>query len=339
MPAAPKKPTIVDVAKAAGVSVSVVSRVLMGQGYVLAAKRDKILSTMRELDYHPSPLAKGLRDRRTNTIGILFFWLRAPVLPDYYQREIIAGILDGCVTEDYQMLVNNFVGELSDLENAKYQCQRIIKDPRVEGVIVINPPLPLMEVFHKAPERCVLVNRQEAEMSFADGDQAAAMRAMVAYLAAKGNRRIGLLGGNPAKDGSDQQRRAGYREGLKAQGLDFDPELVWNGTYTFESGLEGARHLLGLRRLPTAIIASSDRMALGALDLIRQLPSSRQIAVTGFDDIPEASLESNSLTTMRQPLYEIGRAAAEIMIKREGKPSKKPVQVLLPMELILRKSA
>src|SRR4029079_5831556 len=97
------KTTIVDVAKAAGVSVSVVSRVLMGRGYVNAGKREHILKTMRELDYHPSPLAKGLRDGRTNTLGLLFFWLRTPFLPDYYQREILAGVLDTCVARNYQL--------------------------------------------------------------------------------------------------------------------------------------------------------------------------------------------------------------------------------------------
>jgi len=291
------------------------------------------------LDYHPSPLARGLRDRRTNTVGLLFFWLRAPILPDYYQRELLAGVLDGCVSLNYQILINSFVGELDDVEDAKYRCRRFVKDPRTEGLLVVNPPEILLDVFHKESRRIVLINRQDKDLSYVDGDQVSAVVKVVDYLLAKGHRRIGLIAGNPTLDGSDGPRREGYRIALEAHGIAFDPALVWSGSYSEASGREGARHLLALANAPTALVTVSDRVALGALDSVRQLSPARPVAVTGFDDIPEAAFEGNALTTVRQPIYDLGRNAAEILISSSGAEAPSLQQRLMPMELILRKSA
>jgi DNA-binding LacI/PurR family transcriptional regulator len=333
------KTTIVDVAKAAGVSVSVVSRVLMGRGYVNAGKREHILKTMRELDYHPSPLAKGLRDGRTNTLGLLFFWLRTPFLPDYYQREILAGVLDACVTRNYQLLINNFMGEMQDLEADRFQCKRIVKDPRAEGLLVVNPPEALMEVFRKAPERVVLVNRQDPKLSFSDADQQAAMQALVEHLIAKGHTRIGLLAGDTQRDSSAEPRKLAFQESMKKQGLALEPELIFEGHFSEDSGSVGARYFAGLENPPTALVASTDSMALGALRYLRGLAPKKRLAIVSIDDSPDAALPENALTTMHQPFYEMGRKAAETLIQRLAAPESEPVQSLLPMQLIVRKSA
>ncbi len=333
-PGATPKTTIVDVAKAAGVSVSVVSRVLMGKGYVQAQKRERILRTMRDLDYHPSPLARGLRDRRTNALGLVFFWAHSPVLVDFYQREILAGVLDACVSRSYQLLISNFVTQLDDMEQAQYELRSIVSDPRVEGLLVLNPPLPFMDVLRKVSKRVLLINRQEAGLSFVDADQHQAVHDLVQRLAGRGHKRIGLLAGNPERDGSAGLRIEGFRQSMAKLGLDCPPELVWDGAFTVESGREGASQLLKLPQPPTALVASTDHMAHGAMEVARQL--GRKVDVVGIDDMPESGAEG--LTTMRQPFYEMGKAATETLIKRIAAPAAPPLTVLLPMKLMERKS-
>ncbi|MES2202431.1 MAG: LacI family DNA-binding transcriptional regulator [candidate division FCPU426 bacterium] len=333
-----KTTTIVDVAKAAGVSLSVVSRVLMGRGYVQAEKKELVLKTMREMDYHPSPLAKGLRDSHTNTLGLLFFWLHTPFLPDYYQREIFAGVLDACVARNYQLLINNFVRDLTDVEAARFDCKRMLKDQRVEGLLVVNPPEALIPVFSGSPGRVALVNRREENLSYSDADHVSAMRGLVAYLAKKGHVRLGLLSGDPERDSSARPRRQAFNQCLRAHGLAEDPSLIWDGNFLESSGEEGARHLLSLQDPPTAIVASTDLMAIGALRALRKLGLAK-VAVVGIDDVPLAATPEISLTTMRQPFYEMGRSAAEGLISSLASPGDGLVQNLLPMELIVRNSA
>jgi LacI family transcriptional regulator len=328
------KATIRDVAKEAGVSISMVSRALSGRGYVGKETGERIRSVVKRLGYHPSPLAQGMRDRGTRTLGILFGWQPENLVTNFFTGQILAGVFEASVKSGYQILVNDVMSEVQGWEDGP-ECQRILNDTRLEGLLLVAPPQLLVSAFKNAPYRVLMVNHQDPAFDFVDADQAAAVKGLFAHLLAKGHVRIGFMAGgdfNPAA----ASRLAAFQACAAEAGLAPEQAPIFHGQFHRESGAEGGRHFMSLPRLPSAVIASTDLMALGALEAFRSLPRELRPAVAGIDDHPEAA--AGGLTTMRQPFFEMSRLATEALIKGlEGKPGE--FQLRIPMELVVRDSA
>jgi LacI family transcriptional regulator len=328
------KTTIRDVAKEAGVSISMVSRALSGRGYVAKATADRIREVVARLGYYPSPLAQGLRDRGTKTLGILFGWQPDNLVKNFYTGGILAGIFEASVKSGYQILVNDLMGATDKWEEGP-ECQRILNDTRVEGLLLVAPPPLLIDAFRHAPYHVVLVNHQDPGYHFVDADQEDAVRRLMGHLAAKGHKRIGFLGGDHF-DSAAEIRYAAFHASVSSLGLDPGECPVFHGSFRRDSGAQGARELMSLPNPPTALVASTDLMAMGAME---ETAGPHRPDVVGIDDHPEAGSPKYGLTTMRQPIFEMARLATEFLIQGGVQGQKEPFQVKLPMQFIKRGSA
>jgi LacI family transcriptional regulator len=328
------KTTIRDVAKEAGVSISMVSRALSGRGYVAKATAERIREVVSRLGYYPSPLARGMRDRGTQTLGILFGWQPENLVRNFYTGEILAGVFDASVQSGYQILVNDIMSPTENWEEGP-ECQRILNDTRVEGLLLVAPPPLLVQAFRHAPYSVVLVNHQDPDYHFVDAEQAGAVEHLTRHFAAKGHRRIGFLGGDDFDSAAGIRYRA-FAEARASLGLKEEDCPVYRGSFRRESGASGARELMSRPNPPSAIVASTDLMAMGALEALRG--SAKLPEIAGIDGHPEGERFQPSFSTMRQPIFEMARLATEFLIKSKGQ-AQESFQVKLPMEFVDREKA
>jgi len=329
-----------DVAKAAGVSASMVSRVLTGRGYVKQDKREKVEKIVREMGYFPSMLAKGLRDKRTKTLGLLFSWLNGPTVADYFYREILSAVLEVCAAKGFQILISNFIGRWDDGDG--YMARQLLNDARVEGVLLLAPRVPppaLVKLVTESTRRSILICHTEKALSYVDADQVGGMETALDYLSARGHKRIALLTGEVQLVSNAAARQKAFIEGIKKRGLAGEASLIRKGRFDHDSGYQGMKELLAMKNPPQAVVASSDIQAIGAMDAMLELPKEKRPALISFDGRPEAADKNYQITTLRQPFYQIAKIAAEEMIKSLEDKVNKTVQITLPMELIRRQSA
>ena len=327
--------TIKDVAARADVSVATVSHVINNTRFVTAELRERVITTMRELDYEPNLVARGLRSNRTNLIALII-----PDITNPYFPEVARGVQDVVNEHDY-------VGILCNTDRDGAQERRFLHmlyRQHVEGII-LNPAgvtaddlLPIQE----SGVHIVLLGRQIDHPSFdivmIDDQQAA--QEMVSYLIKRGHRRIAHLGGS--RPNSGRLRHQGYVQALEEHGLSFDANLVVDCPWTQRGGYDAIHHLLQRRPLPTAVFAANDLMAIGAMlgiqDAGLRVPD--DIAVAGFDNIDEAACVTPALTTVHQPKYEMGKMLAEVLFRRLRKEA--PYEAhrsILPYSLEIRASA
>ncbi|MFM9107167.1 MAG: LacI family DNA-binding transcriptional regulator [Chloroflexota bacterium] len=307
------RPTITDVARAAGVSVSTVSRVINGKGEVSRQAADAVRRAMAEVGFTASPVARSLVGAQTRLIG-----LQARNLGDDYVSTILRGVTRAAEDAGYGLLL---FGGSADAGNPAADLVRTMPD----GLLVISPVLD--EEPAAASAGVMAANRAGA------GE---AVRALVAL----GHRRIAMIAGTPEFT-SSRDRLAGYRDALAEAGIPWDDDLVAPGCNDRDSGLVAARRLLDLPDRPTAIFASNDLEAVGALTAAREraIPVPEALSVIGFDDSPAALHTAPPLATVHQPLAEMGRRAVAMLVDWiAGNPPAEPLLVL-PTHLVMRESA
>ncbi len=326
--------TITDVADAAGVSIKTVSRVFNDEPNVRPATRDRVLTAAHALDYHPNVAARSLAGRRSYLIGLAY----ENPSPNYVV-DLQTGALDRLQGERYRLLVLPF----SDVAAASGKMQALARASGLDGV-VLAPPLCDDAATVAELEACGLPYSRIAPSSGGSHapdvamDDRRAARAVIDHLAELGHRRIGIVRGDPSH-ASAAARLDGYRAGLEAHGLPIDPMLEAQGAYTFASGYEAGRELLGLADRPTAIFASNDDMAAGVLNAAYEagvnVPG--DLSVVGFDDSNIASVVWPRLTTIHQPIRDMAREAtgALLAIIEEEET---PPHLMLPFRLVVRGS-
>lgn len=335
MPAQPRKrPTIRDVARLSGVSISTVSLVFNSPKAVAPTTRERVEKAVQELGYRPNATARSLNLNRVGSIGLM-----VPDLSNPYFVNIIAGV-EWEARQRGNLLV---VGATDWQTSAEEQYSGLLTTRRLDGVIVASgsglPPTALVQMASSEP--VVFVDERVAGFDghFVGVDNRRAAREAAAYVFGLGHRRVGIIGG-PLGLWTAEQRLAGYREAAVAAGIDADLIPVVHGDYRVESGEEAARRLLEQPDArPTALLIANDMMAMGAIAYCRGagLAIPRDVGVVGFDDIPAASLISPPLTTVRQPGRELGIAAARLLLDRvDGREGER--QVTLPADLIIRDS-
>lgn len=340
-----KRVTHRDVARRAGVSTAVVSYVLNNGPRGISPKtRERVLEAIRELDYYPNAIARGLRIQRMHTIA---FVAHSYLPQNVFEGAYSAGILTGLATElkgnrNYLLVYPMEVDE--DLEG----LESLLRSGRVDGVVVRlvqDPPATdrVLEVIAANRVPCVVVERPGAvrygfsSVSYDDG-----MGAYFAtrYLIERGHVRIAHLSGDP-RYSTARARLEGYRRAMLESFGALDQSLVAGFSWSPSDIVAGTRQLFTLAERPTAIFAASDNLALWAIEVLRRegyrVPD--DVAVIGFDDISLARDLIPPLTTVRIPLQEIGRRAAEMVLRLVAGDSESVESVVLPVELIRRGTA
>jgi LacI family transcriptional regulator len=327
--------TISDVADAANVSKMTVSRVLNGQPGVSEQTRQRILTTMQTMGYVANPAARTLRGD-SKVIGLVVPELNSP-----YMGEVISGISRAADRLDYGLMLYT-QGRLDRAGRTTYYAA-LLSNGLADGVVMVVPYEyeMLVNSFKEHDMAYVLVDHHgnaSDEPSITATNRKGALDAM-RHLLALGHTRIGFITGRLMLRCS-QDRLQGYRDGLTEVGLPYDPTLVVEGDFEQMTGFAQAQRLLGLESKATAIIASNDVMAFGVMDAVKNagLHVGRDISVVGFDDIPMASQVYPALTTIRQPMADMGEAALDLLVTLlQGRP---PValQRELGTELIVRDS-
>ena len=330
------KSTIYDVAKKAGVSASMVSRVFVG-GYVKAEKRALVEKVVRELGYFPSPLARGLRGRRTKTLGLVFSWLSHPTVADYFYSQILSAVVEACAAKDYQLLVSNFTGRLDD--DSGWRCRQMLHDSRVDGVLMLAPrsaTKALADMVHDSKARVICLCHTDKDLNYVDADQVSGMEWLLDHLVAKGHRRFSFVSGESSLVSNAAVRQKAFVEGLRQRGIEVAEPYLRKANFSPDAGRKAMQQLLELPQPPSVVVCSSDLQAFGALDYMKDagIPKDKQPEVTGIDDRPEAA--AYNLTTLRQPFFEMARLATEELIKGMEARSDSKVQVLMPMQLVKR---
>ncbi len=336
-----RRPTQADVARAAAVSQPVVSYVLSGDpnAPVAAATRQRVLDAIAELGYFPNYSARSLRHRRTLTIASAIPDITNPFYPAFER-----GIQDVAEQAGYDLLTYNTDGNLE-------KEQKFLKSAmtgRVDGVIVRFFQVPLTDCLQLVEAGIAVVAltsehppARTAPIDTVAIDGAGAADAVVTYLIDRGHRRIGLLAGE-AGSRARNQRAKGYRAALARAGLPYDEAIVLDCEFTEAGGYVAARVLARVANRPTAIFATNDLMALGALTALREagLAVPGDVALVGFDDIPFARLTDPPLTTIAQYPERLGARAAALLLERlNGTGAPEGRRELLPFDLVIRQSA
>lgn len=330
----PRQPvTLAEVAREAGVSPSTVSRILNGTAQVKAAKVTRVRAAIERLGYKPNAFARGLATGASGSVGVLTQDVASP-----FYGDALGGIESGLMGSGYSPLIVSGHWRTDDEEHAV----ELFMSRRVEALIVLGGRLPEDELRALAGQLPVAVLGRPVDLASPGSvslslDNHGAARGVVNYLLDRGHRRIGHIAG-PQDHADARDRLAGYRRALEDRGLPFQPGLVVQGDFHEPSGLIGARQLLAQHPDMTAIFSANDQMAYGArLALYRLgLRVPEDMSLVGFDDLPGSAYTTPPLTSVRQPMAEMGRWLARFVVARLTGQEVEPFEPEL--ELRLRES-
>lgn len=330
-----------EVAEKTGYSITTVSRALAGYSDVNAQTRQHIVETAQSLGYEPNLVARQLRNQKTQTIGVI-----VPTndrsFPNDFFGQLILGVSSAAAREHYDLLISAQIQ--GEEEMAAYQ--RIVGGNRVDGMILARTRQhdPRISYLQKKRHPFVVSGRsapnEPSNYPYIDVDSQAGVHMLVRHFAELGHQRIGLIL-PPEELAFTEFRLHGYQDGLKEAGLPYQPENVVYGDLLPSGGFRGTQQLLSSHQTVSAIIACNDLMALGAMNAIQAagLRVGEDVAVAGFDDIPAAEFSHPSLTTIRQPIYDIGQQLVSLLMDViNGKPVEE-TQVILPCTLVVRESS
>src|SRR5262245_909232 len=331
-------PTIEQIAAIAQVSRSTVSRVLNDHPSVRPAVRERVLRVMREQNYAPHAAARSLARSQTNIVGLVIPRTAATIFAEPFFPLVIQGITEACSCQGYFLMLAMVT---ADLEQDFYS--RIVRSRHFDGLIMLSSDLddPILPQLIKDRVPLVLIGSHPyfQDLSWVDGANSEGAHMAVTHLLELGHRRIATITG-PIEMEVSIDRRDGYKRALLEAGLPISSDLIVAGDFTQERGYEAMVRLLSLPQRPTAIFAASDSMAIGALRAIREagLSVPGDIALVSFDDLPVAGFADPPLTTVHQPVLELGAKAVELLIERIKEPDRAPLHVRLPTRLVVRKS-
>jgi LacI family transcriptional regulator len=331
--------TIYDLAREAGVGIGTVSRCLNNHPNVSAPTRARVLAAARRLSYQPHAHAKGLASQRTNTIAAII-----PYFTNYFFQQVLQGIQDKAGESGLDLILYG----VNRPEQVQQYLHRSMQRGRVDGVLFFSMTIPdsYAEKFLQMRIPLVLVDGSHPEFDSIRVENRDGAYLAVRHLIRLGHRRVAMINANvetlPARE-----RFQGYVNALEEHGIVpvqervFASDARWQDGFTREAGREGMRRLLARRRTGDAITAAlvaSDIQAMGALEVAREahIRVPEDIALVGFDDIELA--QYLQLTTMRQPMYEMGVLAIERLVARIRTPDMVPTLTTFVPELVVRGS-
>jgi LacI family transcriptional regulator len=352
-----EKLTILDIARLAGVSTATVSRVLNQKQDVDPKTRERVLRTMEEQGYVPNIAASGLAGRRSRLLGALVPSLTWPLVP-----ELMRGVGEVVGSTSYELILYS-VSDVNHEKDHSDVIDRIVGTRLAAGLLAVfpGPSAKHLAELHSLDFPVVLIDDQGKlpdETPWISVDNRLGAYEATRHLIGLGHRRIAHIQG-PLKYQVSHDRYQGYCDALSEAGISLDPSLVREGDFMPPSGRNCANAFFDLpvESYPTAIFAGSDYMAYGAISAAEQrgLRVPKDLAVVGFDDNPSSAHMEPALTTVRQPFYEMGRRATEILLalvdaprpvnglNRNGRVSEAPtsifsesIHIKMPTSLIVR---
>ncbi|HEX2979746.1 MAG TPA: LacI family DNA-binding transcriptional regulator [Anaerolineaceae bacterium] len=327
--------TLEDIAKQAGVSRSTVSRVVNEQPNVREDVRKRVLSVIQATGYHPNQAARTLASQRSWMIGLVLPRSVSSFFADPYFPRLAQGIAQACNQHDYTLALF-LVGSQEDEDKI---IPRVARKSFLDGILVQsgqdNDRLVDRLVASDVP--LVVAGRpfQTDRLSYIDVDNVNAAYNATSHLIRLGYKRIATITGSPNSTVTID-RKEGYSRALVERGRQVDPALIVEGDFSEEGGYYAMRQLLSAH--PDAVFAASDIMAIGAIRAVSEagLKVPEDVAVIGFDDLPIASPNNFQLTTVRQPVYQLGYQAVEILIDLIENGICPPRRVIMGTELIVR---
>ena len=328
------RPTIYDVARLAGVSTATVSRALNGTGKIAPATRAAIDAAVAQLGFRPNSIARSLVTKSTQTIAVLL-----PDISNPFYAALVSGVQEFLLERDHTMLLCTTEGNAEREE----QYLQLLRAKQVDGALVDGLVLPSDRIARFVREGfpivCLDRDIDSNSIPLVQVDNRLGGRLATEHLLGLGHTQIAHITGAP-KLGISEERGAGYRDALAAAGVDADPALVAEGTFTEEGGYNGARAVLEASPTLTAIFAANDLSAVGALNAVavagRRVPD--DVSVVGFDDLRLAQYTSPPLTTVHQPAEAIARLATELLVGLTHGEEVQQMRHVLAPSLVVRAS-
>ncbi|TQS75438.1 catabolite control protein A [Ornithinibacillus gellani] len=326
--------TIYDVAREANVSMATVSRVVNGNPNVKPATRKKVLATIERLGYRPNAVARGLASKKTTTVGAII-----PDISSIFFAELARGIEDIATMYKYNIILSN-----SDQNKDKeLQLINTMLEKQVDGIIYMGEDISEEHVqqFSTASVPIVLAATfdESEQIPSVNIDYEQASYEAVNYLIENNKQQPGFLSGH-TNTVINQLKYNGYARALKEAGIPLDESFIVYGDYTYDAGLKAADELLKLDKRPSSIFAASDEMALGVIhgaqDLGLEVPN--DVEVLGFDNTRLATMVRPTLSTIVQPMYDIGAVAMRLLTKLMNKENVDDQKVILPHRIVERHS-
>lgn len=323
--------TIRDVAAKAGVSVATVSKVINQRYGVAADTSARVRAVIEELGYEASLVAQSLRNHQTNVIGILV----ADLEP--FSTELLKGAADAIRGSGFELVIYSAGGRVGDNVGWERRYLSRLSGTLVDGAVLVTPTV--VDVHYGAPIVAVDPHTGPSDLPTIDSDNATGARLATEHLLALGHKRIAMLTGRPDLQ-SSRLREEGFRLAMANAGVPVDETLVDVGDYDADISAASARRLLDRAARPTAIFAGNDISAIAtvrtAVELGLRVPD--DLSVVGFDDVPESVLCAPPLTTVHQPIREMGQNAIDMLIRLiRGGPTES-AHLTLATSLVVRQS-
>lgn len=333
-PTVPARVTIADVARHAGVSATTVSHVLSGKRVVGERTRSTVLDAIRELDYRPNHVARHLRTRQSHMLAVL-----VPDITNPFYAVLTRGLADAVDGAGYGTFVCSTDGQ-HERERKFFQD---VMDRGVDGIVFASGEIASELSFgpgdHTTPVVCIGEHLDHPLCDAVIPDDEAGSREAGAFLAAGGYRDIAMIQGPPRYG---MPRTAGFRAAMQAAKRRVPAERMVRGDWTRKGGYHAMQTLMALQKRPDAVFCANDLMAIGALDVAHELGLRvpEDVAIVGFDDVDAATIVTPQLTTVRNPAYDVGSTAGDLILSRmSGRYRGAGRTVVLPCLLVERGTA
>ena len=339
MPESGSNLRVVDIARLSSVSRSTVSRVINNHPNVKESTRQRVLEIIKQYEFKPNLAARALVSNRTRVIGILIPYSVSDIFTDPFFPILIQGITTAANRQNYSVTL--WLSS-SEVEKDEFYDQ-VLGNSLTDGIIITSAVVdyPLLEKLEDQGKPCVFIGRpivEQEHVNFVDIETVQGAEMLVQHLIDRGRQRIGFIPGLQLLPAT-HDRQTGYLQTLEKAGIPFDPALIAPpGDFREQGGYESMQVLL--EQKVDAVFAASDVMAMGAIRAIQaaNLRVPEDIAVGGFDNIPLAAIHNPPLTTINQPISQLGAAGTTGLIQLLEHTAEAPIHEVLPVELVVRES-
>lgn len=327
--------TIYDVAREAGVSMATVSRVVNGNPNVKPATRKKVMDAIQRLGYRPNAVARGLASKRTTTVGVII-----PDISSLFYAELARGIEDIANMYKYNIILCNSDQKL----DKEIHLVNTLLEKQVDGLLFMGSQITdeHIQVFRTSDTPIILLATKDPDNEFPSVsiDYKQATYDAAKFLIERGHRRVGYISGPLEDPLAGQLRLEGYRSALEEHNQEMEHDLITLGDYRYNSGYKATEHLFNLQNPPTAILALSDEMAVGSIHFYQDhgLSIPDDVEIIGFDNTRLTTMVRPQLTSVVQPMYDIGAVSMRLLTKYMNKESVDDHLVILPHRLEERNS-
>jgi len=331
--------TIRDLAEKLKLSITTVSRAMDGYDDVSEETRRRVIQTAQEMGYVPSYIARQLRRKRTDSIGYILP-TSSPQFSDPFYVNFLTGLCDEVASQQLDLLVTSCP---PGSESEQNQYRRWVQGRRVDGMVINRVRLHDWRIEFLSQNKIPFATLGKPDLAgdfpFIDVDDESGVRDLVTHLAEKGHRQIGFIGAAPDLVIQDNRFR-GYRAGLAAVGIEFDPDLYLEGDLNESGGYQAAISMLSRKPRPTAILGINDLTALGVFRAAKErgIYVGTELAIAGYDGIKETEFTNPPLTTLYQPTYEIARQLAQMLVRFVEGEALAETQIIIRPQLLIRAS-